>query len=75
MKVKTPQNIFSKRELQVFKLLITENLSREIAIDLNLNEKTISTFKLRILKKAGCKTIIGLYRYNITHKLFEIDLL
>jgi len=73
MKVKKPQNIFSKRELQVFKLLITENLSREIAIDLKLNEKTIGTYKMRILKKAGCKTIIGLYRYNIIHKLFEID--
>lgn len=59
----------SKRETQVFKGLIEEKLSSEIAKELSLDEKTIGTYKLRILKKLSVKTIIGMYKHNLVYKL------
>jgi hypothetical protein len=41
--------------------------SSEIAALLSLDEKTISTYKLRLLQKTGSKTIIGLYLFNVKH--------
>lgn len=59
----------SKREMLVFTMLIQEFKNSEIASTLKLSEKTICTYKTRILKKTCCKTIIGLYLFNETHKI------
>lgn len=62
---------FSKRETQVFTMLIEEYKSEEIAKILKVNEKTVSTYKLRLLKKTGTKTIIGLYLFNQKFKVVD----
>jgi DNA-binding CsgD family transcriptional regulator len=64
---------FSKRETSVFKMLLEEYKSSEIAALLGLDEKTISTYKLRLLQKTGSKTIIGLYLFNVKHKIVSLD--
>jgi len=56
---------FSKQETKVFQLLISEHKSEEISKIMNLDEKTISTYKLRLLRKTGSKTIIGLYLFSL----------
>lgn len=63
---------FSKQEIKVFSLLIQEYKNEEIAKMLGLNEKTISTYKLRLLKKSKSKTIIGLYLFNQKHNIVEL---
>lgn len=63
---------FSKQETKVFTLLIQEYKANEIAEMLELNEKTVCTYKLRLLKKTGSKTIIGLYLFNLKYKIVEI---
>ena len=60
---------FSKQETKVFEMLITEHKGEEIAKIMGLNEKTISTYKLRLLKKTKSKTIIGLYLFNQKHQI------
>jgi DNA-binding CsgD family transcriptional regulator len=60
---------FSKQETKVFALLITEHKGSEIAKIMGLDEKTICTYKLRLLKKTETKTIIGLYLFNQKYKL------
>ena len=50
-------------------MLITEHKGEEIAKIMGLNEKTISTYKLRLLKKTKSKTIIGLYLFNQKHQI------
>lgn len=64
---------FSTREKQVLKMLLEEKKSHEISKELNLSDKTIGTFKLRLLSKGGCKTIVGLYRFNALNKIVEIQ--
>ena len=63
----------SRRESQILKMVLEEKLNSEIAKELNLNEKTIATYKLRLLKKTKSKTIIGLFLWNEIHKLVEIE--
>ena len=43
----------------------------EIARDLNLSIKTVSTYRKRILEKLGLKTNAQLVHYAVTHKLAE----
>jgi DNA-binding NarL/FixJ family response regulator len=63
---------FSKQETVVFKLLLQEVKSSEIAKKMKLDEKTVSTYKLRLLQKTGAKTIIGLYLFNEKYKIVEL---
>lgn len=60
---------FSKQETKIFALLIQEYKGSEIGEIMGLNEKTISTYKLRLLKKTNAKTIIGLYLFNLEHNI------
>nr|WP_315173527.1 helix-turn-helix transcriptional regulator [uncultured Flavobacterium sp.] len=63
----------SGREKQVLRMLLSEEKGHEIAKELNLSEKTIGTYKLRLLEKTGAKTIIGLYFWNKVNKVVEIE--
>ena len=63
---------FTKREKQVLKGLIEEKKNHEIAKELNINEKTVGTYKLRLLEKTKAKTIIGLYNYNLQHNVVKL---
>ena len=63
---------FTKREKQVLKGLVEEKKNHEIAKELNINEKTVGTYKLRLLKKTKAKTIIGLYNYNLQHNVVKL---
>lgn len=63
----------SKQETIVLKLLLNEYKNHEVAKMLNLDEKTIGTYKLRLLKKTNSKTIIGLYKWNLEHKVVDLE--
>jgi len=63
----------SNREKQVLKMLLEEKKANEIGKELGLDEKTISTYKLRLLTKTNSKTIIGLYLFNLVHKVVDIE--
>jgi DNA-binding NarL/FixJ family response regulator len=64
---------FSKQETKVFTMLLQEYKNAEIGKALSLDEKTISTYKLRLLRKTGAKTIIGLYVFNLKHKIVFLE--
>ena len=77
-KIKTKKRVsgfkkISKRELEVLKLLLEECKNNEIAKKLNISEKTVGTFKVRLLEKTNSKTIIGLYKFNLQHKLVVLE--
>lgn len=61
----------SNRELQVLRLLATGLSVSEIAKELNLSVKTISTYRSRILEKTGMKTTGELMRYAIEEGLAD----
>ena len=59
----------SRREIQVLRLLINGRKNIEIALALSISDKTVSTYRARIMKKLNAKNIIDLAR-----KTQEIDL-
>ncbi|MCC7373813.1 MAG: response regulator transcription factor [Verrucomicrobiales bacterium] len=59
----------SDREFQVLQLLLAGHSLKEIAAELAVSPKTISTFHTRIWEKLGVKNDVELVRYAISHGL------
>jgi two-component system, NarL family, invasion response regulator UvrY len=63
--------ILSDREFEVMNLIASGKTVGEIAGLISLSDKTISTYRSRILEKMGMKTNAELTRYAIHHKLVD----
>ena len=50
----------STREIEVLKLLSSGRKNKEVAHELNINEKTVSTYKARLMKKLNVNNIVDL---------------
>lgn len=61
----------SGREFEVFRRLAAGRTVSEIANDMSLSVKTVSTYKTRILQKLGVRTTAELLRYALDHRLFD----
>ena len=59
----------SDREYQVFRLLVTGHSVGDIAEQLHLSAKTISTHKARLMEKLQVDNNAALVRYAVTHRL------
>lgn len=64
-----PHEQLSSRELEVFLLLASAKSVSEIAEQLNLSVKTVSTYRSRILEKTGLHSNAELMRYALQHRL------
>jgi DNA-binding NarL/FixJ family response regulator len=68
---KPPQELLSDREFQVLRLIASGKTVSEIAKELSLSVKTISTYRSRILEKMGLRNNAELMHYAIQHQLTE----
>lgn len=68
---KLPHETLSNREHQVLCLLARAMSVKEIGRTLHLSEKTISTYRARVLDKLGLKTTADLIRYAIRNGLAD----
>ena len=66
-----PHQRLSDREFDVFRRIVGGQTITEIAHDLCLSVKTVSTHKTRILEKMQMPNENGLVRYAIRHKLID----
>ncbi|PWT73112.1 MAG: DNA-binding response regulator [Bacteroidetes bacterium] len=66
---KAPHEILSDREFDVLKLISSGKSVSEIAEQLSLGITTISTYRVRILKKMRMKTNADLMRYALDNRL------
>lgn len=66
-----PHELLSDREFEVMRLIASGKTVGEIAVLLSLSDKTISTYRARILEKMGMKTNAELTHYAIQNKLVE----
>ena len=64
-----PHETLSDREYQVLRMIGQGRTVSEIATELSLSVKTVSTYRARILEKTGMRTNAELMRYVITHRL------
>ncbi len=54
----------SKREIEVLKLLSNGKSNKDIAEELEISDKTVSTYKLRLLNKIGAKSVVDLVNFG-----------
>ncbi len=66
-----PHEALSGRELQVLQKIAQGRTLKEIAGDLSVSEKTVSTYRARISAKLGLGRKVELTRYALQHKLVE----
>jgi two-component system, NarL family, invasion response regulator UvrY len=66
-----PHEILSNREFEVLKAIGSGKTVRQIAQLLALSDKTISTYRTRLLRKMSLKNNAELVRYAIQNKLVE----
>ncbi|TAL09098.1 MAG: response regulator transcription factor, partial [Nitrospirae bacterium] len=67
--VHPPHVGLSDREFQVLTLIASGKTATEVAEQLSLSVKTVSTYRIRILQKMGMSTNAELTRYAISNKL------
>jgi two-component system, NarL family, invasion response regulator UvrY len=67
----TPHEGLSNREMEVLRLIAAGKTIKEVAAELNLSEKTVGTYRLRLSKKMGLSTNVELARYALQHKLVD----
>lgn len=68
---RAPHESLSKRELQVFLMLVSGKTVSEIASELYVSIKTVSTHKSRFMQKMNLATHTDLVRYAIQHQLIN----
>jgi DNA-binding NarL/FixJ family response regulator len=66
-----PHEKLSDREYQVMKFIASAKSVKEIANELSLGEKTIFTYRARLLEKLGLKSDVEVARYALQHRLVE----
>ena len=67
--INSPHELLSDREYQVLRMLGGGKTVSEIAAELSLSVKTVSTYRTRILDKTGLRTTAELMHYVIRHNL------
>lgn len=66
---KIPHERLSSREFEVFRLIASAKSPTEIAAELQISSKTVSTYRARILEKMGMFSNAELMQYAIRHGL------
>jgi len=64
-----PHHLLSDREFQVMRMLALGRRVHEIAAELCLSEKTITTYRARVLEKMRLRTNVDITRYALRHRL------
>jgi DNA-binding NarL/FixJ family response regulator len=63
--------ILSQREIQVLRFLARGMRRQDIARALDINEKTVSTYKTRLLQKLGLRNLVDLVRYAVDEHMVD----
>jgi DNA-binding CsgD family transcriptional regulator len=63
--------LLSDREFQVLRMIASGKSVKEIADEISLSIKTVSTYRTRILEKTGMKTTADLIRYALQTQLVD----
>jgi len=66
-----PHELLSERELQVLRMLASGKTVSQVAEELSLSVKTISTHRMRLLKKMQMKTNAELTHYAVRNGLVD----
>jgi DNA-binding NarL/FixJ family response regulator len=64
-------SLLSDREFEILKFIINGEAPKKIAKNLSISDKTVSTYRSRVLKKLKMKSTAELIKYGISQKLID----
>ena len=67
--VDAPHSLLSLRQYDIFVRLVRGESVTEIAKDLHLSVKTVSTHKVTVQKRLGAQSVVDLVRYAVQYEL------
>ena len=70
-RTRAPHETLSDREFEVLRALGSGMMVKDVAAQLRLSAKTVSTYRTRLLDKMGLKTKADLVRYVVLHDLLK----
>lgn len=70
-RARAPHERLSDREFEVLRALGSGMMVKDVAAQLHLSAKTVSTYRARLLEKMGLKSKADLVRYVVTHELLK----
>ena len=70
-RTRAPHERLSDREFEVLRALGSGMMVKDVAKQLHLSAKTVSTYRARLLEKMGLKSKADLVRYVVTHDLLK----
>ena len=70
-RLKSPHNNLSEREFQIMCMIARGKSVKKIAEELIISDKTVSTYRSRILEKMGMKTNADITYYAIKNNMIE----
>ena len=65
-------SVLTPRELQVARLLAYGKSNKQVAAELDISEKTVETYRVRLMRKLGLGSVVEIARYAIRHGLVEL---
>jgi DNA-binding NarL/FixJ family response regulator len=68
---RAPHETLSDREFEVLRALGSGMMVKDVAAQLRLSAKTVSTYRTRLLEKMGLETKADLVRYVVAHGLLR----
>ena len=69
---KSTHQRLSPRESEVMNMILGGRRLKEIAAQLDISVKTVTTHRSRLLRKLGLEDNLGLYRYGVRHGLISV---
>lgn len=66
-----PHALLSDREFLIFRKIANGQTLNDIALQLNLSAKTVSSYKTRLLQKMQMTSVAELVRYGLKHGLLD----
>lgn len=70
-RTRAPHEFLSDREFEVLRALGSGMTVKDVAEQLKLSAKTVSTYRARLLEKMGLKSKADLVRYVVVHELLK----
>ena len=69
--LKLPHTLLSDREFEIFRLLVAGKSVNEIAEQLFISNKTVSTHKTHLMEKMNLHNVADMVRYAVQHRLAD----
>lgn len=60
---------FTPQEVSIIKLTCKEKTNKVIALELSLSERTVESYRKKIMDKVGCKNVVGLALFAVKYDM------